>query len=251
MSERLAGKAVVVTGATSGIGTATAVRLHAEGARILATGRDPERGQALVRSLGDGVHFLAADITEPEAADSVVDACIASFGTLDAVVNSAALDHTDDLTSASMASVRRVFDVNTFGVIAMIQAAARSMSAHGGSIVNITSRLAHVGVPTMAIYAASKGAVHALTLSAAVEFAPLGIRVNEVAPGMTRTPLYESWLAGTPDPTGTEQDVLSRIPLGRLATPDDVAAAVAYLVSDDSRYVTGDTIKVDGGYTAQ
>jgi len=251
MSERLAGKAVVVTGATSGIGTAISVRLHAEGARILATGRDPERGQALARSLGDRVRFHAADITESDAADTVVDACVASFGTLDAVVNSAALDHTDDLASAPMAGVRRVFEVNTFGVIAMIQAAVGPMSARGGSIVNITSRLAHVGVPTMAIYAASKGAVHALTLSAAIELAPLGIRVNEVAPGMTRTPLYESWLAGTPDPAATERGVLSRIPLGRLATPQDVAAAVAYLVSDDSRYVTGDTIRVDGGYTAQ
>jgi NAD(P)-dependent dehydrogenase (short-subunit alcohol dehydrogenase family) len=144
-----------------------------------------------------------------------------------------------------------VFEVNTFGTIAMIQAAARSMSDRGGSIVNITSRLAFAGVPTMAVYAASKGAVHALTLSAAVELAPRRIRVNDVAPGMTKTPLYDAWLAGTNSAEQTEREVLSRIPLGRLAVPMDVAAAVVYLVSDESQYVTGTTIKVDGGYTAQ
>ncbi|MBO0678234.1 SDR family oxidoreductase [Mycolicibacterium sp. S2-37] len=250
MSDRLAGKAIVVTGATSGIGHATATRLHDEGARVLATGRDRDRGQSLVRSLGDDVRFVATDLTEPGAADTLAGACIQSFGTFDALVNSAALDHTGELASTPMDDVRRIFDVNTFAAIALMQAAARSM-LRGGSIVNVTSRLAVVGVPTMAIYAASKGAVQALTLSAAVELAPRGIRVNAVAPGMTRTPLYDSWLATSPHPEQTEADVVSRIPLGRLADPEDVAAAVAYLVADDSRYVTGTTVTVDGGYTAQ
>ncbi|WP_029112067.1 SDR family NAD(P)-dependent oxidoreductase [Mycobacterium sp. URHB0044] len=251
MAERLAGKSVVVTGATSGIGTATAIRLHAEGACVLATGRDAGRGRGLAESLGERVRFLAADITDADAPDAVIGACVTAFGAVDALVNNAALDHTDDLTTTPMARIREVFEVNAFGTIAMIQAAARAMPEAGGSLVNVTSRLALVGVPTMAVYAASKGAVHSLTRSAAVELAPRQIRVNDVAPGMTRTPLYEAWLAGTPDAGQTERDVVSRIPLGRLAIPDDVAAAVAYLVSDDSRYVTGTTITVDGGYTAQ
>ena len=250
MADRLAGKAVVVTGATSGIGLATAARLHAEGASVLATGRDQERGRHLAGSLGARVRFLAADLTDPGAPDAVVAACRDSFGSVDATVNGAALDHTDELVGTPLSAVRRVFEVNTFAVIAMIQASARLMD-RGGSIVNITSRLAVAGIPTMGVYAASKGAVKALTLSAAVELAPRGIRVNDVAPGMTKTPLYDSWLAGTEDPARSERDVLSRIPLGRLATPDDVAAAVAYLVSDDAQYVTGTTLKVDGGYTAQ
>jgi NAD(P)-dependent dehydrogenase (short-subunit alcohol dehydrogenase family) len=241
---------VLVTGATSGIGLVTATRLHADGARVLATGRDGDRGLALVRSLGDRVRFVAADLTEPGSSDGVVRACREAFGTVDAVVNSAALDHTDELIGTPMADVRRVFEVNTFAVLAMIQAAARAMHG-GGSIVNITSRLASAGVPTMGVYAASKGAVEALTLSAAVELAPRKIRVNNVAPGMTKTPLYDTWLAGTADPARSERDVLARIPLRRLAMPGDVAAAVAYLVSDDAQYVTGTTIKVDGGYTAQ
>ncbi|CAN5833781.1 glucose 1-dehydrogenase [soil metagenome] len=250
MSERLAGKAVVVTGATSGIGLMTATRLHAEGAFVLAAGRDPDRGAELARSLGDRARFFAADLIEPGAPDMVVDACKAAFGTLDAVVNGAALDHTAELVATPLADVRRVFEVNTFAVIAMIQAATRLMD-RGGSIVNLTSRLAVAGVPTMGVYAASKGAVQALTLSAAIELAPQGIRVNDVAPGMTKTPLYDNWLAGLPDPEQVEREVVSRIPLGRLAMPEDVAAAVAYLVSDDAQYVTGTTIRVDGGYTAQ
>ncbi|KMO70400.1 SDR family NAD(P)-dependent oxidoreductase [Mycolicibacterium chlorophenolicum] len=244
------GAAVVVTGATSGIGWATASRLHADGARVLVTGRDEERGRRLVESLGARACFVAADLAAPGSADAVTDACLQAFGRLDALVNAAAVDHTGDLLSTPMADIRRVFEVNTFGAIAMIQAAARVME-HGGSIVNITSRLALVGVPTMGIYAASKGAVQALTLSAAVELAPRGIRVNDVAPGMTRTPLYDAWLARTPEPAATEREVLSRIPLGRLAVPDDVAAAVRYLVSDEARHVTGTVIRVDGGYTAQ
>ncbi|WP_319447423.1 MULTISPECIES: SDR family oxidoreductase [unclassified Mycobacterium] len=251
MPERLEGKAVVVTGATSGIGLTTASRLHAEGACVLATGRDAHRGNRLADALGDRVRFVAADITDPDAAGVVVDACVASFGAIDALVNNAAVDHTDTLESASMDVVRQVFEVNTFGTIAMIQAAARSMPERGGSIVNITSRLAFVGVPTMGVYAASKGAVRAFTLSAAVELAPRGIRVNDVAPGMTKTPLYDAWLADAQDADQTERNVLSQIPLRRLAAPEDIASAVIYLVSDESRYVTGTTIKVDGGYTAQ
>jgi NAD(P)-dependent dehydrogenase (short-subunit alcohol dehydrogenase family) len=249
-ARRLEGKAVVITGATSGIGLVTAARLHAEGASVLATGRDRDRGDGLVRSLGERIRFIGADITDPETAAVVVDGCKDSFGAVDAVVNSAALDLSQELLSTPMAAVRRIFEVNTFGTIAMVQAAAGAMQ-HGGSIVNITSRLALIGVPTMAVYAASKGAVHAFTRSAAVELAPLGIRVNDVAPGMTKTPLYDEWLAGAADPAQAEHDVVSRIPLRRLALPEDVAAAVAYLISDDAQYVTGTTIRIDGGYTAQ
>jgi NAD(P)-dependent dehydrogenase (short-subunit alcohol dehydrogenase family) len=249
-AERLSGKAVLVTGATSGIGRATATRLHNEGAAVLVTGRDTARGEEVACALGSRVRFVAADLTEAGTADALAAECIRMFGSLDAVVNSAALDHTADLVSATPDDVRRVFEVNTFAAIALVQAAARSM-ADGGSIVTITSRLAHIGVPTMAVYAASKGAVQSLILTAAIELAPRGIRVNAVAPGMTKTPLYDTWVAGTADPAQTEHDVVSGIPLGRLADPDDVAAAVAYLVADDSKYVTGTTIRIDGGYTAQ
>lgn len=251
MSDRLAGKAVIVTGATSGIGHTIATRMHAEGAQVLVTGRNELRGKELADALGNGALFHAADITDPDAAEELTKACIDAFGKLDVLVNNAALDHTGDLVTTPMREIRETFEINTFANLRLLQAAAQSMGNRGGSIVNITSRLATIGVPTMAIYSASKGAIRALTRAAAVELAPRNIRVNDVAPGMTKTPLYDTWLAGLPDPAQAEHDVVSQIPLGRLAFPDDVAAAVTYLASDESRYVTGTTIPVDGGYTAK
>jgi NAD(P)-dependent dehydrogenase (short-subunit alcohol dehydrogenase family) len=133
----------------------------------------------------------------------------------------------------------------------MLQAAGRVMArGGGGAIVNVSSRLASIGVPTMSVYSASKGALLALTRAAAVELAPQGIRVNAVAPGMTRTSLFEAWLAAEPDREASLGRVLGGIPQQRLAEPGDVAAAIAYLASDESGHVTGASLPVDGGYTA-
>jgi NAD(P)-dependent dehydrogenase (short-subunit alcohol dehydrogenase family) len=251
MSGRLSEKVALVTGATSGIGAAIAVRLHNEGARLVLTGRNASPGQHLADSLGSGVHFQAADLTEMNSAQNLVATCVELFGTIDILVNNAAVDHVGELTTVPIEDIRTVFETNTFAAIQLLQHGALAMSSRGGSIINITSRLAAVGVASMAIYSASKGAIAALTRAAAVELAPLGIRVNNVAPGMTKTPLFDAWLASQPDPDRIERETVSRIPIGRLATPDDVAAAVCYLSSDDAAYITGTTIAVDGGYTAQ
>jgi NAD(P)-dependent dehydrogenase (short-subunit alcohol dehydrogenase family) len=249
MSRRFAGKVVVVTGATAGIGDATARRLAAEGAALVLSGRSQERGAAIARELG--ATFVAGDLVEAEVPDRIVAAAVDRHGRVDALVNNAAIDHTGDLLETPADEVRKLFEVNVFAALRMLQAAGRVMArGGGGAIVNVSSRLASIGVPTMSVYSASKGALLALTRAAAVELAPQGIRVNAVAPGMTRTSLFEAWLAAEPDREASLGRVLGGIPQRRLAEPGDVAAAIAYLASDESGHVTGASLPVDGGYTA-
>jgi NAD(P)-dependent dehydrogenase (short-subunit alcohol dehydrogenase family) len=248
--ERLAGKVAIVTGAGGGIGAATARRLDAERARLVLVGRAEEKLREVAGGLDGESVAVAVDLTGDGAAEAVVARAREAFGRVDVLVNNAAMDHTDDLLEASEEDVRRVFDINFFAAASLLQAAARAMRGEGGSIVNVSSRLAAIGVPTMGFYGASKGALNALTRHAAIELAPLGVRVNAVAPGMTRTPLLDEWLADQPDPAATEAEVASKIPLGELATPADVAAAIAFLASTDAAHVTGVVLPVDGGYTA-
>ena len=228
-------------------------RLVADGLRVIVSGRSQERGAAVAAELGEGAAFVPADLTEPSAPEALVDAVLSTHGRLDVLVNNAATDHVGWMLETPATEVRATFEINVFAAIACLQAAARAMrdAGRGGSIINVTSRLASVGVPTMGVYSASKGALLALTTAAAVELAPLDIRVNAVAPGMTRTPLYQQWLTQHADPAEAERRVAAAIPLKRVATPADVATAVAFLASVEASYITGASIPVDGGYVAQ
>ncbi len=251
MSGRLSGKTAIVTGGTQGIGLAIVRRFVAEGACVVAVARGAP-GRELTGEFRQGrCVFLQGDVTVEDTARLAVAGAISRFGSLDVLVNNAGMDWTGQLIDATLEDLERVIAVNLFGPFLMLREAARAMRNGGGSIVNVTSRTASVGVPTMSLYSASKGALASLTRAAAVEWAPLGIRVNAVAPGLTDTPLARAWFDQQPEPDSFRKAVEATIPQRRLATPDDVAAAVLFLASDDAGHMTGVTLAVDGGYTAQ
>lgn len=242
-------KVVVVTGATAGIGTATARRLALEGATLVLGGRNAAAGAALADELGEQrAVFVKGDLRDDRTAGELVQAAIDRHGRLDALVNNAGIDHAGDMLETPMAELRELFEVNVFAAIRMLQAAGRAMRERGGAIVNVSSRLAVIGVPGMGMYSASKGALLSLTHAAAIELAPLGIRVNAVAPGMTLGPMYEAWAAQAGEEVVGAAS--AAIPQGRFGTPEEVAAAIAFLGSDDAAHVTGASLPVDGGYTA-
>jgi NAD(P)-dependent dehydrogenase (short-subunit alcohol dehydrogenase family) len=252
MSERFANRTMIVTGGSYGIGAAVTQLFLREGARVVVVARGTRAPDLEFERWGsDRVRSVTGDLSEPETSADAVKSALNWGGRLDAVVNNAGMDYTGELLAAPFEDVQRVFATNVFGVILMLQAAANAMkSLGGGSIVNVTSRLAVCGVPTMVVYGASKGAVLSLTRGAAVELAPLGIRVNAVAPGLTETPLVTAWLNRQDDPAATRREAMARIPQGRFAGSEEVASTIAFLVSDEAAHITGASIAVDGGYTA-
>jgi NAD(P)-dependent dehydrogenase (short-subunit alcohol dehydrogenase family) len=247
---RLANKVAVISGATSGIGRATAELFSAHGARLVVMGRNREAATALVQELGaDRTIAVVGDLVEPQTTKRAMSAA-GEFGSLDILVNNAGIDYVSDLYDTEIDDVRRVLEVNFVGAFRLLQAAAQQMRGRGGSIINVSSRTALVGVTSMAIYGASKGALTSLTRGAAIDLAGDLIRVNAVAPGFTETPLMTSWLTSQDNPGDVRLRAVSQIPQRRFATPEDVAAAILYLASDESTHVTGITLPVDGGYTA-
>jgi len=244
VSGRLEGKVAIVTGGTAGIGEAT-VRLFVEqGARVVIVARHAS-------GHGDGsTRFVAGDVVDRRTAQAAVEAA-EEWGGVDVLVNNAAMDWTSSVLETSEEDVRRVLDTNFLGCLLMQQAAGAKMLERGrGSIINVTSRTASVGVPTMGLYAAAKGALLALTRTAAIEWARQGVRVNAVAPGLTRTQLVRTWIDDQPDPAAFEKQVVSTIPQGRMAEPEEVASAILFLASDESKHITGISLAIDGGYTA-
>jgi NAD(P)-dependent dehydrogenase (short-subunit alcohol dehydrogenase family) len=244
---RLAGKVAVVTGAAQGIGRAVAERLLAEGAQVVVSDINVERLAKTAAEIGpaDAVFAHVADVSSKTAVDGLVDAAVARFGGIDVMVNNAGIAPVVDFLDVTEELLDRVLSVNLKGAFYGTQAAARRMIAQGrgGAIVNMSSINSGLANPNVAPYAISKGGMNQVTSTAAVAFAPHGIRVVGVGPGTIMTEM----VAGAFVASAGNHAILSRTPLGRYGEPSEVAAVVAFLASDDASYMTGETVYVDGG----
>jgi NAD(P)-dependent dehydrogenase (short-subunit alcohol dehydrogenase family) len=248
---RVEGKVAVVTGGASGIGRATAGALAAEGARVAIADVDEaggERVAAAVREAGGDAFFRRTDVRSMAEVEAVVAAAADRHGRLDVLVNNAAVAVPGSAGEVAEADWARVLDVNLSGVWRGMRAAIPRMLAQGGgSIVNLGSVQGHVGFVGWAAYAAAKGGIDALTRQAAVEYAPLGIRVNAVVPGTIMTEMNEAIMRASPDPDAVMAGWLAMHPMGRIGQPAEVAAAIVFLASDDASFITGESLRVDGG----
>jgi NAD(P)-dependent dehydrogenase (short-subunit alcohol dehydrogenase family) len=248
---RLDGKVAVVTGGAHGIGRASAKALGVEGAKVAIGDIDEAGGDRSAREIrdagGDAVS-VRTDVTSMADVEALVGAAVERWGRLDVMFNNVGVAIGGAAGEMSEDDWNRVIDVNLTGVWRGMRVAIPVMlEAGGGSIVNTSSVQGHVGFLGWSGYAASKGGVDALTRQAAVEYAPNGIRVNAVVPGTILTEMNEGILREVDDPDALLAEWTSMHPLGRIGLPEDVAAAVVFLASDESSFVTGESLRVDGG----
>jgi NAD(P)-dependent dehydrogenase (short-subunit alcohol dehydrogenase family) len=242
---------ILITGALTGIGRATAVAFAKKGAKVVASGRRDEAGEALVdelRSFGAEAEFVKADVRRDEDVRVLVDATVARFGRLDIAVNNAGTEgQVGPITDQTRDSVAATLDTNVLGVILSMKHEVRVMQQQGsGSIVNISSTYGHEGAAGASVYVASKHAVEGITKSVALETADSGIRVNAVAPGPTDTGMLTRF-TGTPE---NKADLVTQVPMARLGVSDELANAIVFIASDDASFITGHILNVDGGHSA-
>lgn len=250
----LEGKSAIVTGAGQGIGRACAERLAREGARLVLADVNAKTGEAAAKAIakaGGTAVFQACDVSRKADVEALVAAAVSAYGRLDVMVNNAGVVDDVPFLDLSEAEFDRIIGINLKGAFLVAQAAARQMAAQmkkkprstPGAIVNMSSINAWFGLPDHAAYAMSKGGIMQLTKSMAVALAPLGIRVNAVGPGTIETPLIKDVVKDA----AFRKKVLSRTPLGRFGKPEEIAAVVAWLASEEASYLTGTTVYADGG----
>lgn len=253
MAQKLRGKVVLVTGASSGIGRASAVAFVREGARVVAADVDAKGGRQTLRMIkengGESI-FVTADVSKAREVEALVSKATQTYGRLDCAFNNAGVfgskAPTADCTEEDW---DRVISINLKGVwLCMKYEIPAMLRSGGGAIVNTSSIGGVVGTPNAPAYEASKHGVIGLTRSAALEYGRAGIRINAVCPGHTITPMTDSIFAGRPE---VKEARIAQSPLGRWASPEEIAEAVVWLCSDSASFVTGHAMLVDGGYTAQ
>lgn len=246
-------KVVLITGAGSGIGRATALQFAKRGARVVINERIPDRGQetlALVKEVGGDGIVVQADVTRSVEVEKMVKTAMATFKRIDILVNNAGVIIPGSVDNLSEEDFDKAMLVNVKGVFLVAKHVIPEMrKAGGGVIVNIGSVAAFKGFPNRSVYCASKGAVVSLTKAMAMDYIKENIRVNCVCPGTIYTPALEERMKATPDPKAAMADFVARQPLGRLGTDEEIARAVLFAAWEEAAYMTGSAIVIDGGAT--
>jgi len=249
---RLEGRTALVTGAAAGLGEGIALRLAAEGARVGIVDVDADGLADTAAQLGEGHWAETLDVTDHAQLKAFLDRIAAESGRFDILVNNAAIIVAGSVADATPEQFDRVMAVNVKAPMFAIQAALpHFLTAGTGAIVNVASISSLIGLPGQAIYCTSKGALAQLTRQVAVDYADRGIRCNAVCPGTIDTPLVQKFIEVAPNPDQVVQGLLDGHPIGRFASPAEIAAVVAFLASDDASFMTGSLVSADGGYVAR
>lgn len=255
---RLKDKVAIVTGGASGIGKASARLFAKEGAQVSIADVSENKGQSIAEDINKGggkAVFISCDVSDADQVKNLIERTVREFGKLDIVFNNAGIEGplpAPDTAQVNNTDLDKILDVNLKGVFYGCKyAIGHLMPGGGGSIINTSSVAALVGFPPLSPYTASKGGIVALTKELAVELAPLNIRVNAIAPGFIETPMAGRFVKVAEDPEAFRKAMEAMHPLGRAGKPEEVAYAALYLASDESSFVTGHILIVDGGFTAR
>jgi NAD(P)-dependent dehydrogenase (short-subunit alcohol dehydrogenase family) len=252
MNSDFTNKAVLITGGTSGIGKTTAIAFAKAGAKVVLSGRREAEGKAVVAEIekaGGTARFVRADVAIEADVKNLVEQTVAAFGRLDIAFNNAGVEWMGPLLEVSEADYRRTFDVNVWGVLTSLKYEIPAMlKTGGGAIVNTSSVAGHIGMAGASVYIGTKHAVEGITKAAALEFAKQGIRINAVAPAAIETDMVDRFVGKE----GPQREYLTSLhPIGRTGQPREITDVVLFLCSDGASFMIGESVKVDGGLTAQ